>query len=132
METRKIIRKCKWCGKSFYADIRNVKRGWGLYCSKKCAAKAREQCKKDNFNEEGFGIISEHGMTVKQLYNWAVKNGYENIPITVRHKSRDKNIDDPLIPNKIEVTDVAVSHNLSTFRSVQIDAVDYYVLGYTV
>ncbi|MDR1556210.1 MAG: hypothetical protein LBS88_04160 [Tannerellaceae bacterium] len=35
-------RKCDWCGKLYTADTRNTKRGWGLCCSKKCAASKRE------------------------------------------------------------------------------------------
>lgn len=36
-------RKCDWCKHSYTADMRNVKRGWGLCCSKSCAAKKREK-----------------------------------------------------------------------------------------
>ena len=35
-------RKCDHCGKVYHADPRNIKRGWGLCCSKSCAAKKRE------------------------------------------------------------------------------------------
>jgi hypothetical protein len=35
-------RKCDYCGKEYEADNRNVKRVWGLCCSKPCAAKKRE------------------------------------------------------------------------------------------
>lgn len=38
-------RNCDVCGKTYDADDRNVKRGWGLCCSKKCAAKKRERSK---------------------------------------------------------------------------------------
>lgn len=38
-----IKRKCDNCGKEYMADERNLKRGWGLCCSKKCAAKKREK-----------------------------------------------------------------------------------------
>lgn len=38
-------RKCDHCGKEYEADMRNVKRGWGLCCSKSCAASKREQSK---------------------------------------------------------------------------------------
>jgi hypothetical protein len=38
-------KKCEWCGKEYNADNRNVKRGWGLCCSKSCAAKKRESKK---------------------------------------------------------------------------------------
>lgn len=38
-------RKCDNCGKTYNADQRNLKRGWGLCCSKSCAAKKRERSK---------------------------------------------------------------------------------------
>lgn len=38
-------RKCDYCGKEYEADNRNIKRGWGLCCSKSCAASKREQSK---------------------------------------------------------------------------------------
>lgn len=58
-----IERKCNICGKSYLADERNIKRGWGLCCSKSCAAKKRErksQSKRDklcnrSWIEGGYG-----------------------------------------------------------------------------
>jgi hypothetical protein len=41
----KVLRKCDCCGNSYQADSRNLKRGWGLCCSKSCAATKREQSK---------------------------------------------------------------------------------------
>lgn len=41
----KINRKCNSCGESYEADARNLKRGWGLSCSKSCAASLREKSK---------------------------------------------------------------------------------------
>jgi hypothetical protein len=38
-------RKCDCCGKEYKADTRNLNRGWGLCCSKSCAAKKREMAK---------------------------------------------------------------------------------------
>ena len=40
-----IERKCDCCQKEYMADERNLKRGWGLTCSKSCAASKREQSK---------------------------------------------------------------------------------------
>jgi hypothetical protein len=40
-------RKCDVCSKNYSADERNIKRGWGLCCSKSCAAKKRETSKPD-------------------------------------------------------------------------------------
>lgn len=44
-------RKCDNCGKEYDADMRNIKRGWGLCCSKSCAAKKREKGK-PSYNPE--------------------------------------------------------------------------------
>jgi predicted nucleic acid-binding Zn-ribbon protein len=38
-------RKCDNCGKEYEADKRNINRGWGLCCSKSCAASKREKSK---------------------------------------------------------------------------------------
>ena len=38
-------RKCDNCPKEYLADNRNLKRGWGLCCSKSCAASKREKSK---------------------------------------------------------------------------------------
>lgn len=38
-------RKCDHCGRKYRADPRNLKRGWGLCCSKRCAASKRERSK---------------------------------------------------------------------------------------
>jgi len=38
-------RNCDNCGKQYEADMRNIKRGWGLCCSKSCAASKREKSK---------------------------------------------------------------------------------------
>lgn len=48
MKTR---RNCDNCGKEYLADNRNLKRGWGLTCSKSCAASKREMSK-PNYNAE--------------------------------------------------------------------------------
>jgi hypothetical protein len=38
-------RKCDNCNKIYEADQRNLNRGWGLCCSKSCAASKREKSK---------------------------------------------------------------------------------------
>lgn len=43
-------RKCDNCKREYKADERNLKRGWGLCCSKKCAARKRER------NKPGYNI----------------------------------------------------------------------------
>ncbi len=46
-----IKRNCECCNKEYLADERNIKRGWGLTCSKSCAAKKREKSK-PNYNAD--------------------------------------------------------------------------------
>ena len=38
-------RNCDNCSTEYKADNRNLKRGWGLCCNKKCAAEMREKSK---------------------------------------------------------------------------------------
>lgn len=40
-------RKCDACQKEYLADTRNLTRGWGLCCSKSCAASKREKGRKN-------------------------------------------------------------------------------------
>ena len=40
-------RNCDYCGREYEADKRNLKRGWGLCCSKSCAAHKREKSRPD-------------------------------------------------------------------------------------
>ena len=44
-------RNCDVCKKEYNADERNLKRGWGLCCSKSCAAQKRERSK-PNYDPE--------------------------------------------------------------------------------
>lgn len=39
------IKRLCHCGREYLADERNLKRGWGLSCSKSCAASKREMSK---------------------------------------------------------------------------------------
>lgn len=56
---------CKWCKNKFQARSADVKRGWGLFCSKRCKAMEQEQrtgqyaslrnrCEGYYFDEHGF------------------------------------------------------------------------------
>lgn len=45
MATTYTKRLCDNCNKEYNADNRNLKRGWGLTCSKSCAAALRERSK---------------------------------------------------------------------------------------
>lgn len=41
-QPKMVERQCKWCRKQFFARAADVKRGWGLYCSKTCKAIRQE------------------------------------------------------------------------------------------
>ena len=56
-------RKCDVCGNKYNADERNLKRGWGLCCSKSCAAKKRERSR-PSYNTITVAINNE------RRYNW--------------------------------------------------------------
>lgn len=43
----KTKRPCDNCRAYYFADPRNLKRGWGLCCSKSCAAQKREKSRPD-------------------------------------------------------------------------------------
>ena len=63
MKTKTTKRKCDLCGKEYLADNRNLNRGWGLCCSKKCAAKKRERSKSTyNPNRVAFNNIKRAGL----------------------------------------------------------------------
>lgn len=62
-------RNCDYCGKEYSADNRNLKRGWGLCCNKRHAAKKRERAKPSNikrkygnssYNDEDDGDWDSH------------------------------------------------------------------------
>ncbi|MFS2027676.1 hypothetical protein [Massilia sp. CT11-137] len=42
-QPRMVEQKCKWCKEPFQARAADVKRGWGLYCSKSCKAMRQEK-----------------------------------------------------------------------------------------
>lgn len=60
-------RNCNNCNKEYIADERNVKRGWGLCCSKSCAAKMREKSK------PSYNIERVEANNVRRE-NWNVKD----------------------------------------------------------
>lgn len=72
-------RKCDYCDKEYMADNRNLKRGWGLCCSKKCAANKRERSK-PNYNPERFirNNKRRENWVENGLDNWARSKGYES------------------------------------------------------
>jgi hypothetical protein len=67
-------RKCDVCGIEYAADERNIKRGWGLCCSKSCAAKKREKKK------PGYDTVRVAQNNVRRA-NW---NNPESMPLRVK------------------------------------------------
>jgi hypothetical protein len=74
-----ILRNCNNCGEAYKADERNLKRGWGLCCSKSCAASLREKSRLDydpvkvkRNNERRANWNNPHEMpeSVKRNLNW--------------------------------------------------------------
>ncbi len=86
-------RLCDNCGKPYNADNRNIKRGWGLTCSKSCAAKKREKNKnipynldenkcgvfRNRYSSEGYKLyengdgdcaVNDYGEEVYTIKNW--------------------------------------------------------------
>lgn len=70
MKTNKELRLCDECDKAYYAKKSDLKRGWGLCCSKSCSAKKREKSKpnydpkrveRNNLRREHWGLKDEHG-----------------------------------------------------------------------
>jgi len=74
-----VKRKCDYCGNEYKADTRNLKRGWGLCCSKSCAANKREQSKPNydpkrvERNNTRRKLWAENGKEI-----WARQQGYPN------------------------------------------------------
>jgi hypothetical protein len=83
-------RNCDYCGKEYKADNRNLKRGWGLCCSKKCAANKREKSK-PNYDPDR---VKENNF---RRANW--NNPFE-MPFEVKHRINMKRWGEPA-PNVI-------------------------------
>lgn len=74
---RHINRKCDNCGDDYNADTRNLNRGWGLCCSKSCAASKREKSK-PNYNPKRVinNNIRRTNWADENKERWARKHGY--------------------------------------------------------
>jgi hypothetical protein len=69
-------RKCDVCSKDYCADERNIKRGWGLCCSKSCAAKKREAAK------SGYCLVRVELNNVRRAnWNREREENYDNVHI---------------------------------------------------
>jgi len=75
----KVKRKCDYCGKIYLAETRDLKRGWGKCCNKKCAAKLRES-KKSTYDPKKVALnnIRRENWVENGKDIWARKRGYPN------------------------------------------------------
>ncbi len=87
-------RNCDNCSMEYKADNRNLKRGWGLCCGKKCAAEMREKSKpgysldkvvKNNAQRKNFDVWLQMNKEMK-----------EELISEEKRNLRDKRIDDLL------------------------------------
>lgn len=77
-----IKKNCKYCNKIFLTNQRALNRGWGLCCTKKCAAKLREMSKPgyntkivalNNLRRENWNNYEEDEDPADDMY-WSSKN----------------------------------------------------------
>jgi hypothetical protein len=85
----KFERKCDNCQRTYVADTRNIKRGWGLCCSKSCAASKREKSK-PGYNES---IVADNN-EVRKNWNCRLMNksegdiSFADVSIGARYQGR--------------------------------------------
>ena len=75
-----IERKCNVCGNTYKVDNRNLKRGWGLCCSKSCAAIKREREKENH--TEGVAHLADMSVPNAELIQ-AIINGLDYVDCTI-------------------------------------------------
>ena len=97
---RMVAVNCEQCGKPFKTPISNRKRGWGKYCSRSCAGKARKarnhnQCGPANPNWKG-GISSNH-YHYKKLQKMRYPERMRARKITTNAIARGKLIQQPCV-----------------------------------
>lgn len=76
----KIARKCNHCRTNIFPRLADVRRGWGLYCSKSCKASAANPNKRAGSNKSTTQIENDTSNMMYQSeieYNINLKNiGY--------------------------------------------------------
>lgn len=86
-------RNCDVCSKNYNADERNIKRGWGLCCSKSCAAKKREKSKPgynldrvnaNNFRRETWNLTHKRTSEGYKIINGVAYDEYDEAVYTVQ------------------------------------------------
>ena len=74
-----IKRNCNNCWKEYFADKRNLKRGWWLCCSKSCASQLREKNKpwynpirvyENNIKRQNWNRETIKEMSIADLDDW--------------------------------------------------------------
>lgn len=87
--TATVERKCKCCGQVFVARAVDIKRGWGLYCTKSCKARVQERkngqhraylqgrgvsnlhpARLKDYNKEGHYLDDSHPFSSEALGQW--------------------------------------------------------------
>ncbi len=69
---KKTERRCDVCGKVYDAEKRSLEKGWGLCCSKSCAAKKRELNKKLNPKVKPLEIVNAN--SYEPMLHWVRGN----------------------------------------------------------
>lgn len=75
-------RNCDNCGTEYEAKPDDVKRGWGLTCSKKCAAEKREKSRDDYDKEK----VRKNNIK-RELWHSKVRKAYESMENKIRQKN---------------------------------------------
>ena len=100
-------RKCDNCGIEYEADERNLKRGWGLCCSKSCASSKREKSKKGynpkRVEKNNIRRIFWNGLGIERKATRRTSEGY-----MVRNGVAYDEFDNPVY--NIDVNDDAYDH----------------------
>jgi hypothetical protein len=74
-------RECDNCGEIYNAKPADIKRGWGLTCSKKCAAEKREKSKPDYDKNK----VRKNNIK-RELWHSKVRKAYESMENKIRQK----------------------------------------------
>lgn len=98
-----ITRVCGICGKSFLADLSQIKKGWGKYCSRKCMGMAQSKYRKGKNNTNWKGgavkrICKECGEGFFIPPSWIKKGGGTFCSLKCRDLAFSKNNKGPNSP----------------------------------
>ena len=90
------IHKCEKCGHIFFAPSDNIKKGYGLYCSRSCQIKS--QLRENAISWKGGRIyIKKYIYIFKPQHPYATANGY----IAKHHLMMEKKLGRYLLPGEV-------------------------------